>query len=698
MSHEDHDKISMAGGGSAFAMKPTSKVAATGPRMSAYLFIFMSGLTAIPALASDNFLYLPLEDLLKIEISSASRKVQQVQDVAAAVFVISRDDIARSGARSIPELLRMAPGVEVARIANNRWAVSIRGFNGRFANKLLVLKDGRSIYSPLFSGVMWEAEDAVLEDIERIEVIRGPSAAMWGSNAVSGVINIISRHPVDTLGTEISVATASDEPGAATLRHGFKLGNGDFQLSAKGFDLSPGKAVNGVDGNDSWRATRIGLRGEWPSSQGGRWLLAGEVFNSRADDRLDFTRYGSVSPLLDVNQTNRGSNISLRREESPMDGGRNLWQLTAETSDVSVETLIREERQTVGAEYQRNLSLGRHDYLWGASYRFSQDRITLASSSVLTDALFVRQQRNWNYVSVFAHDDYALIPEQLHLSGGIRLDHDNWSGPQTQADIRLAWTPDAASTWWTSLARAARTPSRLELDVPFTLAESAAVPPYVPAIKTIRLPIVDGALQAEIIHSLEAGFRQRVNEKLSIDITGFVSDYSGLVSLAIQAPMPVSPALVIIPVVGNNDASARTHGFEIAADWQVSPTWRIQPNYSRLYLRSPRLSDPLASASQDLWEGRVPRHRASLRSSWTLGEGRQFDLWLKYTSSLGNPQVPAYTALDLRYAFRIGKQVEVAIVGQNLLDQRHLEFVADYVPAQQIEIGRSLQIKGTWRF
>lgn len=666
-------------------------------RLGASSFLFAQVFLAIPTLAHDHFLNLPLEDLLQIEISSASRKVQPVREVAAAVFVISHEDIERSGARSIPEALRLAPGVEVARMANNRWAVSIRGFNGRFANKLLVLKDGRSIYSPLFAGVMWEAENAILNDIERIEVIRGPSAAMWGSNAVNGVINIISRHAADTQGTKLMASTATDEDGALTVRHGMPLGNGHLRLSAKGFDQAPSQAANGLPANDHWRAGRIGLRGDWPAQEGGHWMLVGEAYHSRSGDRLDRTNFGVTPALMDIALTTGGGNLSLRREQPMADGGQLDWQLSVDTSRLHLETLIREERDTVSAEFQRRTPLGTHDLLWGASYRFSRDHIAVPGRLILDGAQFDRPQRDWKIASVFVHDGYPLIAQKLRISGGIRLDHDNWSGTQVQPDLRLAWTPSAKTTWWTSLARAARTPSRTELDMPLVLGETPANPPS-PAVRIVRFPLAQGALKAEIVDSLEAGIRQRVNAQLSVDLAAFVSDYSGLSSLVTQPPQAVSPTLVVVPVGNNNGASARTHGFEIAADWQVTPHWQIQPHYARLYLRNPRLSDPALSQLQDQWEGSVPRDRASLRSSWTWGRGHQFDVWLKYTSSMRNPAVPAYTALDLRYAWRIGRHVTMALIGQNLLDQRHLEFVPDTLPMQPTEIGRSLMIKGAWRF
>ncbi len=666
-------------------------------RLGTHLALCANVSVAIAAQTNDCFLNLPLEDLLQIEISSASRKAQPVQEVAAAVFVISHEDIERSGARSIPEALRLAPGVEVARMANNRWAVSIRGFNGRFANKLLVLKDGRSIYSPLFAGVLWEAEDAILSDIERIEVIRGPSATLWGTNAVNGVVNIISRHAAETQGTELIASTATDEAGAFTLRHGFPVGDGHLRLSVKGFDQASSQAANGVQANDHWQAARLGLRADWPSPSGGRWMLVGETYDSTSGDRLDRSNFGVAPALLDIDQRNRGGNLSLRHEQPLADGSQLDWQVSVDTSRLHLDTLIHEERDTVSAEFQRRTPRDAHELLWGGSYRFSRDRIDLPGTLLLDGTAFDRPQRDWEIASVFVHGEYQLRAQTLRVSGGLRLDHDNWSGTQAQPDLRLAWTPSPDTTWWTSLARAARTPSRAELDMPLVLGETPANAPS-PAVRYVRFPLADGALKAEIVDSLEAGFRQRVNAQLSVDIAAFVSDYTGLSSLVLGSPQAVSPTLVVVPLGNTNAASARTHGFEIAADWQVTPRWRIQPHYARLYLSNPRLSDPALSVLQDQWDGLAPMDRVSLRSSWNWGKGHQFDVWLKYTSSMSNPAVPAYTALDLRYAWRISKQADVALVGQNLLGPRHLEFVPDTLPMQRTEVGRSLMIKGAWRF
>ena len=661
--------------------------------------IFLASLgVGLPARANEQLLQLPLEALLALEVSSASRKPQVVQSVAAAVFVISRDDIARSGASNIPEALRLAPGVEVARMGNNRWAVSIRGFNGRFANKLLVLKDGRSVYSPLFSGVVWEAEDVLLDDIDRIEVIRGPGAAMWGSNAVNGVINIISRSASDTPGTLAAASVGSNESGLVSVRQGFRLAGGNIRLSFKGFDRAPGKSPDGTQGNDRWQAGRIGLRGDWQAGDGARWTLLGETHRTRADDRLDYTRYSVQPAQFDIDQRNTGTHLVLRHEQPMPDGGQVDWQISAETTDLNLQTLIRESRQTYAGEFQRRLPLGRHELTWGASYRYSHDRIEVTSPTIFGANAFNRPHRDWRNASVFVHDDYELVPGEWRLSGGLRLDQDSWSGLQAQPDIRLVWTPDPATTVWSSLSRATRTPSRLELDVPFKFSETPAMAPFVPAVSTVRIAPEPGALRPEKVTAFELGFRQRLTEQLSIDMSAFVSDYTDMVSLVMLAPQVVSPQLVNALFTNNNAARARTHGFELAADWRVSPMWRVQSHYSRLYLRSPRLSEPAAAAAQDEWEGRVPRHRASLRSSWMLPRGNQFDVWLKHTSRLNSPAVPAVTVLDMRYAWRVRPGFELALVGQNLLKAHHQEFVSDYVPVVQTDIGRSLTFKGTWRF
>jgi iron complex outermembrane receptor protein len=662
------------------------------------LLVLASAFVALPVLASHEFLELQLEDLLKIEIGSASRKLQQVQDVAAAVFVISRDDIARSGARSIPEVLRLAPGVEVAHISNGSWAVSIRGFNAHFANKLLVLKDGRNVYSPLYSGVLWEAEDAVLEDIERIEVIRGPSAAMWGANAVNGVINIISRSAADAQGTELIAASATNEPSLLTLRHGFSVGDSHWRISAKGFEQAAGRAVTGEKGNDSWTAGRLGLRGDWLGGDGSRWMMVGEAYHSRTGSRLEMPGGSAAPSLLDVSQTNSGANLLLNRQQTLADGGQIDWQISAESTALDLQNFIREDRDTLAAEFHRRLPLGAHELLWGASYRYSHDHLDLPPSAIPEGFAFDRPHRDSRMASVFVHDAYALVPQRLALSGGVRVSYDSWSGTQAQPDVRLAWTPNAATTWWTSLARAARTPSRLELDGIYPLGETAANPPFAPAAVMVRLPPATDTLKAEVVTSLEAGVRHRVNEKLSFDVAAFASNYADLMSTVTLTPRLISPDLLVVPLSSNNDASARTHGLELAADWQVTPHWRIQPNYSWLRLSSPRLGDPATSAMQAQLEGRVARHRASLRSSWMLEDGSQLDLWLKGTSSLGDPYVAGYCVVSARYAFQLGRNAEIAITGQNLLDHHHLEFISETMPTQRIEIARSLQVKGTWRF
>ena len=311
---------------------------------------------------------LSLEDLLKADVMTASRKAQRLSDVAAAVFVVTREDIERSGATSIPDALRMVPGVQVAKLANNRWAVSVRGFNGRFANKLLVLMDGRSIYSPLFSGVFWEAEDTLLEDIDRIEVIRGPGAALWGANAVNGVINIITRKTRDTQGTLVAASAGTDRDGALAARYGGQAGDGHFRVWAKGFRRGESVGLTGVAGNDHWRATRAGFRGDWNTDAGGRFTVSGGFHDSTTGDRWNLADLASPAGFTatPMSQSNRGAHLLGRHEWFSEGGDESVLQASVDQTELIVRNAIREHRTTADLDFQRRARFAdRHDLVWG---------------------------------------------------------------------------------------------------------------------------------------------------------------------------------------------------------------------------------------------------------------------------------------------------------------------------------------------
>jgi iron complex outermembrane receptor protein len=647
-----------------------------------------------------------LEDLLRVEVTSASRKSERLHDVAAAVFVISRDDIERSGATSIPEALRMAPGVDVARLANNRWAVSIRGFNNRFGNKLLVLMDGRSIYSPIFSGVFWENEDTLLEDIDRIEVIRGPGAAMWGANAVNGVINIITRRPRDTQGNLLVAGAGSEERAFASFRHGGQAGDGHYRVWGKAFDRDESVTGDGRSGNDYWRSGRVGFRGDWSVASGQRLMLSGQAYSNDTGDRWqlpDLTSAQGVR-LTDTKQTGKGAHLLGRSEWTLDDGSEAALQFYVDVSELEITSAVKEERTTIDTDFQHRLLVGdRHDVLWGLGYRYSGD--SLGSTGFIA---FQPDSRSFNLASAFVQDDITLLPNTLRMILGVRFETNNFTGYQPLPNARLMWTPSDTQSVWGSVARAVRTPSRGELDATVDL---SVLPPGAPGNPS-PLPILtrnvrgDDSLDNETVLAYELGYRQRLAGTLSFDVAAFYNQYGDLRSAMLGArsfEFSPPPPHIVQTITPDNSIDAHTHGVEIAVDWSPLPWWRIQPIYSYLSLTSSSTSgSPVSIANAQLLNGSDPQHQWSLRSSMSLTDRQQFDLWLRYVSKLGDRSVsfsiPAYTTLDLRYAWRPTRDLELSVVGQNLLDNQHPEFVPSLLPGQALEIERGVYLKANWQF
>lgn len=646
---------------------------------------------------------LSLEELLQAEVQTASRKSQRLQDVAAAVFVITRDDIERSGATSLPEVLRLAPGVQVARLANNRWAVSARGFNGRFANKLLVLMDGRSIYSPLFSGVLWEMEDTLLEDIERIEVIRGPGAALWGANAVNGVINIISRHARDTVGSLAVAGAGSEEKAFGALRHGFAAGPGHLRLWAKAFARDRSVDSAGVAANDDWRGLRAGLRGDWTLGAEHRLSLTSALRSGPTGDRWNLASLSSPTGSVptDMEQSGQGAHLLLKHDWLPADGSANTLQLSIDDSRFDVKGAVGERRRTVDIDFQRRLAGdGAHDVIWGLAHRLSSDQ--LQSSAVIS---FLPERREFRHTSVFVHDEITLAPESLRLVLGARLEHNNRTGLEPQPNARLIWTPTPQQAFWGALSRAVRTPSRAEQDGG---ADVAVLPagPMSPPVLLRNVAAGERPLLSETVQALEFGYRQRFDAQLALDLTMFRNRYDRLRGVQAGAQrLSFAPQLhVVQEIAPNNDSQGSTTGVEIVVDWQPYRWWRLQGGYSHLRTSiEARSADPIAQAFAGELRTSAPRHQASLRSSLSLERRQQLDFWLRHVGTLasgsaGNAKVPAYTTLDLRYAWRVGSGVEFTLVGQNLLDARHAEFVPELLPSQATQVERGWYAKAKWQF
>ena len=644
---------------------------------------------------------LSLEALMDITVTSVSRKPQRLADTASAVFVISQEDIRRSGATSIPEVLRMAPGVQVARIDSSKWAVSIRGMNGRFSNKLLVLQDGHSIYTPLFSGVYWETLDTPLEDIERIEVIRGPNAALWGSNAVNGVINIITRSAADSHGTLASVGGGTHEKEFVTLRHGTRVGEtGDVSFHVKQFGRGPGRDSGGGDANDSWDMVSGGFRADTLPSAKDSLSLQGDFYSGHYNET--YTLY-SMPTLADPSYS------SVRQATSDGSGGtlRGRWQRTLSYTDaISLQlsydhyqrhmVVLDETRDTVDVDFQHRFAWGsRNDLVWGVEYRYSQDNLGFTPYISFSEA-----QEGNNRLSLFVHDEIGLIPGKLALILGSRMEYNDETGYNVQPNGRLIWTPLPQHTLWGSVSRAVRTPARGDSDITYRY---RTLPP---GTMGNPLPLqleINGtsAFAPESILAYELGYRTEPLHRLTVDVSLFYNDYQGLRALQYGTLYQPTPATLSQPMLLSNDIHGHSYGYETSLTWTPQEWWRLQATYS--YLISIMQLDNGSSdeVNRSNAADGSPHHQFSLRSGFDLGHGVELDLWLRGADRVGSIDsvtIPGYVTADVRLAWKATAAVELSLVGQNLLQSQHQEYIPEFINTTPSEVPRTVYGKVTVKF
>ncbi|MDT7833832.1 TonB-dependent receptor plug domain-containing protein [Aquabacterium sp. OR-4] len=655
---------------------------------------------------------LSLEDLLKADVVTASRKAQAVQDVAAAVYVISREDIERSGASSLPAALALAPGVEVQRLSSGRWAVGTRGFSGRFANKLLVLMDGRSIYSPLFSGVLWEMEGTLIEDIERIEVIRGPGAALWGANAVNGVINILTRPARNTQGTLLAAGTGTLERSSLALRHGGTLGGagGSGLAGASGHwrawfshqDATHFDDLSGAPANDDWHTTRAGFRADLTLAGGTALSLSGSLSDNSAGDRWYTANLVSAtgSDVNHIVQRTNTAHLLARANLLGSDGSETVVQSYLATDRISGGQFFDQHRATVDVDVQhRPRPLGAHDLVLGATWRTSRDRV--GSGPGLFS--FRNPKRNFTVASVFVNDEITLLPQTLRATVGARIEHNSFTGWEPQPHLRLAWTPNPTQTLWGAASRAVRTPSRAERDIQVDLRVTPASPPVPPVLlRSTTHP--DQALDAERVVACELGFRQQFGPSLALDLALFSNRYTQLTGGATGAqsfeftPVPH----VVQYLTPGNHLHGRTRGGELVLDWRVLRGWRVQAMVSLVNTHvGSNSSDPVTIGSALSQAGGTPERLSSLRSTLALGSQVDVDARLRHASAIsatGVKPVPAYTTLDLRLAWRARPGLTLSLMGENLLQRRHVEGAPELLPSPTLQVPRSGHVKALWQF
>lgn len=656
-----------------------------------------------PVLAGDNdLLTMSVEELLNIQVTSVAKKAQALNDSPAAVFVITQDDIHRIGATSIPEALRLAPGLDVARIDGHKWAISSRGFNGRFSNKLLVLIDGRSIYTRAFAGVYWENQDVVMEDIDRIEVIRGPGATLWGANAVNGVINIITKHSADTLGGLLVAGGGTEEQGFGAFRYGGHLNQETTgRVYVKGFKRDENTFSSGGESGDDWDKAQGGFRIDSQVSLKDALTVQGDVYYAHFNQNSTLPTLVAPDYLSNFNEriNSYGGNLLARQRHA-----------FSSTSDYSLqvyydfyhrdEVYFTESRQMVDIDFQHHFAwLDRHDVVWGAGYRYSHDDTVGAALRLTPDS------RNDQLYSAFVQDEITLLDDRLWLTIGSKFEHNDYSGFEGQPTARLMWAPHHQHRVWAGASRAVRTPSRFDQDLSLLLGvfDLQNIPPNsglnVPQTPGPLPPIkatIDGdkAFRSEDVISYELGYRTSMIDDVSIDITAFYNIYHHLRTLELGAA-GFDGAFLTQSAVFTSGNDFDTYGAEIAVVWQMLDWWRWDANYSLL------LYDFNDNSGQS---SRSPTHRASMHGALSLTEDVDMDLLFRYVDRnhvsgtlFGSDVIQDYISLDVRLAWRPVAGLELSLVGQNLLDEQHLEYRQENL-TRPTEIDRGMYGKLNWQF
>jgi len=632
-------------------------------------------LAALPALASvpqergaavqpSELKKMSIEELMEIDVTSVSRRSERVSGAAAAITVITGEDIRRSGANNLPDALRLSVSLHVAQFDGRTWAISARGFNITTANKLLVLIDGRSVYTPLFSGVFWDVQDIMLEDVERIEVIRGPGATLWGANAVNGVINILTKSARDTQDRLANLGGGSEERAFGSFRQGGKIGESTFYRAYGKYSYRDALAFeDGSSARDPLRRAQAGFRVDRdmdPKSPGrGSFTLQGDAYKGTSGEAI--------------------------RADTDLDGGNLLgrWsRSTAEDAGLDVQVYydrthrlipdsFEEHRDTVDLDFQQRFPLGRrHDIVWGGGYRVTSDEVENSAS-----VAFLPDHRTQSLFSAFLQDEVEISPS-LRLTAGSKLEVNDSTGLEVQPSVRFAWTPSETRTVWAAVSRAVRTPTRLDEDLRFLAGP----------VVTVR---GDRDFESEELIAYELGYRRQPLRNLVLDAALFYNVYDNLRSQETSA----TPSG--LPVVLANKLEAETWGLELRASYQPLAWWRLYAGYA-LFDKELRLDPDSRDPTGGKFEGNDPRHRFMLRSLADLPGGFELDGLLRYVDELPFPAVEAYTELDLRLGWRATDRLDLSLVGQNLLHGSHPEFGIPSPTRQEVE--RGLSGKVTWRF
>jgi iron complex outermembrane recepter protein len=635
------------------------------------------------------------EQLFDATVVSVSRESENVWEAPAAVFVITSSDIERSGATSIAEALRLAPGVQVARISTSGWAVSVRGFNSPLTNKLLVLIDGREIYDPLFSGVYWDVQDTALEDIERIEVIRGPGASLWGANAVNGVINIITKDAASTQGALVSVIAGNTERGSITARYGGALGeNAHWRVYGRAFEREGQERVIGGDDNSGWRAWRGGFRADFAMSPADNITLQGDLYRSETGQYRSVPQLTPPFAVTTAESINaEGANV-LGRWTRDLDSDASLIVQAYVDVTRRNQLTLKDTRTTFDLDIQYDFpTLGQHDLITGFRYRNTSDRIT-ETSIITSDA----RTHSEELFSAFVQDQIGFGPWRLTL--GSKFDNNDYSGFEVQPNARLQWS-DEQQMAWASVSRAVRSPSELEREfnvVTGVIPLDILVPPGIIVTVPVSVELApNDEFDSEEVIAYEVGYRRRLGANVELDIAAFYNDYDELSALTLlPSQLEFTPVVHFVqPIVAANSTEAQTYGIETVLNWRAQDNLNVALSYTflEMELEGP---PPSVAIAAEVAEEQSPRNQASVRVQWDLSDRLALDGALYYVDELPAYDLDSYVRADLRLAYRLTDRLQVELIGQGLFDEQRREF-GSAGDANAASIERSIFGRLTWR-
>ena len=613
-----------------------------------------------PDSAAQALKQLSIEQLMTLEVTSVSKRPERLSQTASAIQVITQEDIRRSGASSLPEALRLATNLQVAQVDSRQWAISARGFSSTAGNKLLVLIDGRTVYTPLFSGVFWDAQQVPLGDIDRIEVISGPGATLWGANAVNGVINVITKDANDTPGLVLSGGGGTELPGFGGARFGGALGSAArYRVYGSRFARNPSALPNGQDATDDWHVGQGGFRVDWDASTLSRVTLQGDLYDGRI----------AQPSLADIAIS--GGNAMAKWSRTISETSSLTAQLYYDRTHRNIPGTFGEDLDIYDLELQHQTRLGaRHDLVWGLGYRLINDHVANTAALAFLPA---HVSRDW--VTGFVQDEIALVPDRLRVALGTKIEHNDYTGFEIQPGGRVNWTLSPSATLWAAVSRAVRTPSRIDREL-----YAPGQPPYF---------LAGGpGFHSEAELAYELGYRHQQGPR-ALSVATFYSRYHGLRSLEQTNPPAASPV-----VIGNGQ-DGESYGAELTAAYVVTSGWRVRAGYTELRVHiwpNPGSTD----TSRGLTESQTPDRQFFVHSSLDLPAHLRLDTGLRAIGEITRRQVPAYTELNARVTWQPTPKLDLSIVGQNLLHRRHTEFGAPGATRREIERGVYGLVE--WRF